>query len=791
MGSIAKQYLDAGKNLTLLSGKRPILDGWTEITLDEDRILSHKGNLGWVIGDGDLVVDVDPKNGGEDSFNKMLDDVLVTEQDLLRMSPTVRTPSGGFHIYLKLPNSCNGARFRKTLNKIYPGIDFLTKGSQCVIPGSKTDKGEYRWEDDLFGEFYQVNAPQRLIDLIRVDDSMVNKPAEQGLDDLGDFEGIIGGKSSTWSEQRVLEMLDSLDASMDNNEWVKVGMALHDWDPVDGLRLWEQWSLSGDNYEEGQTEKRWRSFDIGGGVTLGSISYMCKEIDYDLSAERVEKYLRIIKKSDAKGLQFDLAPKLKKESFSDINKEIIVKCFQDRFKELTSVKLPISQIRTMLMDKSKFADGQLVDNEDLDVPEWCKHWVYVNSHSAFMDLNTLVLHKSESFNIENGKQVPPNESGSKVSAAKFVADSGFINQVHALAYLPTHDEAICSIDGLRVLNCFSPKSVPEEATEHTPEGLEAIEVVKRHIKFICGNSKDADIFTQWLAHQVQFPGRQVLWSPVIQSVQGVGKSFFGELLRACLGDRNVGTVSPGQVVSDFNGWATNVVVNILEELRVKGHNRYDAVNALKPLITDRMIQVNDKGVKQYMTYNTTNYMCFTNYKDALPLDGHDRRWWVIYAPIDSLSNMRKFVGEDAVTYFPKLFKAVNNNPTEMRKWLLEYKISQSFIDIKQAPMTDHKKSMIETEEAAFEGLYEIKELIKKGGKYFNEQVVCSVDLFDAMIFDYPEIEIPRNKRHLILKKLGYTIASNSIKIDGKVRKVWSKSTMSNAVIREALISEDL
>ena len=269
-------------------------------------------------------------------------------------------------------------------------------------------------------------------------------------------------------------------------------------------------------------------------------------------------------------------------------------------------------------------------------------------------------------------------------------------------------------------------------------------------------------------------------------MQGVGKSFFGELLRCCLGDRNVGTVSPGQVISDFNGWATNVSVNVLEELRVKGHNRYDAINSLKPLVTDRMIQINDKGVKQYMTYNTTNYICFTNYKDSLPIDQDDRRWWVIFTQIECLSDLRSFVGEDAITYFPKLFNAVRTYGGEIRKWLLDYKLSDEFLSIKQAPMTDSKLSMIATEEASFEGYSEVKELIEKGGKYYNKDVVSATDLFEQLEFLYPEVSVQTSKRHILMKKLGFSVISKQVKIDGKLRRIWAKKVLTYEEIRISL-----
>ena len=86
-------------------------------------------------------------------------------------------------------------------------------------------------------------------------------------------------------------------------------------------------------------------------------------------------------------------------------------------------------------------------------------------------------------------------------------------------------------------------------------------------------------------------------------------------------------------------------------------------------------------------FNTTNYICFTNYKDSIPLDSDDRRWWVVFVPIDSLDEMAQIIGESVVTYFPKLFNAVRTYGCEIRKWLLEYELTKEFLAIKQAPMT--------------------------------------------------------------------------------------------------------
>lgn len=776
MNPAVNEYLSLNKNLTLLNGKIPIEKDWVNTRISEKEILNHNGNLGWVLGSGDLVIDIDPKNGGDKSYKELLK--AIGKDDSMVLSPTVTTPSGGFHIYLKIPMGLENIGFNKTL-KEYPGIDFLTKGSQCVIAGSTIKEGTYKWVDDLFG-FVQNECPRGVIDLVSYEHENSNDNR-----DLGDFTGLVRIGGSSWSEEKVLGLLGKLDPSMGNDQWVKVGMALHDWDQEKGLELWEKWSIGGDNYVEGDTEKRWRSFDLGGGVTLGTISYMAKEVDWVESKAKINDLIHNIIRADDKKLQLEIIPAIKKMNIDKLDRSRLSKTIQNRYKALEGVSISIADIRKFITPENpREVSGEIMSDDEK--PEWCNNWVYVNSHAGFMNLDTLTLHKTESFNTENGKYIY-SPDGKKPSAFKWVADRGFITKVDSTMYLPAVKEQIYQMsNGSKILNTFNSKTVPIEASEYTTEGLIAIDMVKNHIRFICGNDNNARVLLSWFAHQVQFPGRQILWSPVIVSKQGLGKTYFSEVLRVCLGDANVGTVSPTQVTSDFNGWATNVIVNVLEELHIVGHNRYDVVNALKPLITDRIIMINDKGIKQYNTYNTANYLCFSNRKDCIPITEDDRRWWVIFSEADNIEEASKMLGESYKTYFPRLFDMTREYGSEIRKWLLEYEISKEFLNTKQAPMTTYKQSMITNEQLSLEGLMETKELIEKGGKYYNKDVVCSSDLFEDLMFEHHELVIQTSRRHLIMKHLGYNILENVVKIDGKTRRVWTKKPMTNEEIRESL-----
>ena len=760
---VIQEYLSAGKRLTPLKGKIPKLKKWTIQEVSDEKILSHNGNIGMVIQDGFLVLDVDPKNGGEKSFEKLQD---LLSKDLI---PTVETPSGGRHYYMTLPNEFKSVSFRKTLEKEFKGIDFLTTGSQCVIVSSSTNKKLYEWTN---GGLKEHEAPIELLEIYAKD-----YRSDPNISDLGDFEGLISG-SSSWTDQQVLDLLSKLDPSMPNDEWVRVGMALHDHDPIDGLLMWEEWSINGDNYTEDETEKRWQSFDSGGGVTLGTISYMAKEADFDEQQGILTSFIDRINKANEKEISLNIIADIKKVGLDLGPHERLASVLQNRLKDLTGIRPSIKSCRDML------SIPMLVRDED--TPAWCNEWVYVNSHRGYVDFKKLQVHKAEAFNLINTKYVSPGPRGGTMYATQFASLTGLIKSVDTMGYLPMYEDRICNIDGRTILNTFNSRTIPITAEDYTDDGVEAIEMVKRHIKFICSSDENSSLLTQWLAHQIQYPGRQVLWSPVIQSIPGTGKSFFAELLRNVLGDRNIGTVSSSQVTSNFNAWATNVVVNVLEELRVQGHNRYEAVNSLKPLITDRIIQINDKGVTPYRTLNTSNYICFTNHKDALPLDDNDRRWWVIFVPISSLVDIELHVGEEAKTYFPRLFSGTKNHAGEIRKWFLEYKISKEFMSIKQAPMTDHKELMVATEDAAFEGLTETRDLINIGGPYFVEGCLSSSDIFEVLVYEHPDLELNNTQKNRILRRLGYTSLPKKVKIDGKTKRIWVLEPMDNNDIRQTL-----
>jgi hypothetical protein len=759
--NIINSFLKKQKKLILLNGeKTPITKGWNTKHISKEKLIKHNKNLGWALGETDLVIDIDPKGTGHkhdgDKSWSLLQGAFGSLRDLL---PTVRTPSGGRHYYLRIPKD---TRIKGKL-KGYDGIDFLSARRYCVIPPSLIKKTSYTWCD--ISGFKQTDAPSELLDLL-VRDTYDKSTNTSGI---GDFEGLL---PKDCSEQRVFSALGMLDPCMDYDKWVKIGMCLHDWDTYDGFDLWDEWSKECfEKYDPSLVMAKWKSFRPGKGVSINTLFFEASEMQ--------EKYIsntigEINSCDNIDEIANEIMDEIKNSYLTNENKAKIAGAITKRLGKLGADNIPTNKAMTKMLTLNPENDFQ-----------WCEDWVYIVKHSSYFNKRTYKSYNPTGFNITNGQHII-----GKTLPANFVINRSLIDVVDGMAYLPQMRTGAHTIDGLQVMNCFNPASIPKPSKSYQHGDIEYIEFFKKHIRFICSEDEEkSHILMHWLIHQAQHPGRKILWAPLIQGIEGIGKSYFGAVLNTFLGDANVGVVSPEAVKTVFNGWATGICVNILEELMISGNNRYNIVEAIKPLITNPYIQINNKGISQYKVLNTTNYIAFTNHRDAIPLGRSDRRWWVIFAPIQDKSEFVKFVGEEHSIYFVKLFNGLKTHGSGLLKWALEYELPSEFLKIREAPISQYKYSIIINEEAKVEGLSEIKDLINTGSKYFNNDAVSTGDLFNELKMEC-DLYLTNIQKHNLMIRLGYS-KYGKMKMYGVLKTMYTKKIMmvsptNNQIIRDLL-----
>jgi hypothetical protein len=120
-------------------------------------------------GNGLLVIDVDPKNGGPETLA-----ALEAEHGKLPTSYRVVTGSGGEHIYLHAPK---GLHFRGTLGE---GIDAQWDVAYVIAPPSRHASGRQYLHDVGSEDIDKIaDAPQWVIDVLSRD-AGVERPAIEG-----------------------------------------------------------------------------------------------------------------------------------------------------------------------------------------------------------------------------------------------------------------------------------------------------------------------------------------------------------------------------------------------------------------------------------------------------------------------------------------------------------------------------------------------------------------------------------------------------------------------------------
>jgi P4 family phage/plasmid primase-like protien len=222
-------------NKHIQMGKSPRDNNWRHKNYGQDEIKTavEKGyNIGWRLCEEDLVLDVDPKNGGDKSLARIEQRFGVHFEDI---APTVITGSGGRHFYFdKDPSIKTREVLEDEEGKPYPGIEFKTVGRQVVIPGSRHPNGQYYEWDDFAPEERPVLRPD-IFELI------IRPSRKDGK--------ASAGKLDADALAMALEQLDPCDYR-DHDKWLALMMACHHATDGDGSEEFIQWSTGDADFRD-------------------------------------------------------------------------------------------------------------------------------------------------------------------------------------------------------------------------------------------------------------------------------------------------------------------------------------------------------------------------------------------------------------------------------------------------------------------------------------------------------------------------------------------------------------
>lgn len=221
------------------AGKHPILKQWQYSPLWSDEQLETMQETGQlstgygVLCTGLIVIDIDPRNGGNRSYKKL---AHIAEQCQF----VVATGGGGKHLYFKAPE---GVALVSHLPE-YKGIDFKSNG-YVVGPGSIHASGK-KYKVLIGSPFDISDAPRELIELLR-------KPETNRAE--------YNGFNVDFKDAEIADMLSYIDPDSDYDIWIRAGMAIHNVTAGTGLGLWDEWSSKGSKYKgASDLDNHWHSF---------------------------------------------------------------------------------------------------------------------------------------------------------------------------------------------------------------------------------------------------------------------------------------------------------------------------------------------------------------------------------------------------------------------------------------------------------------------------------------------------------------------------------------------------
>lgn len=361
------------------------------------------------------------------------------------------------------------------------------------------------------------------------------------------------------------------------------------------------------------------------------------------------------------------------------------------------------------------------------------------------------LLKSEQFNAMYGGYVfALDASNDKTTKKAFEAftESQCVNfpKADGMTFKPQIDAgAIITLEQQRLVNTYVPIDIDMTPGDITP--------FTTHMNKILPDETDQTILMSYMASCIQHKGYKIQWTPLIQGVEGNGKTLFTRCVAYSVGKRYTHMPKASELDSKFNGWMVNKLFYGVEDIYVADHKN-EILETLKPMITGGDgIEIQGKGADQTTRDICGNFIMNSNHKDAVRKTQNDRRFCVFYtAQQDEIDIIRDGMGGD---YFPELYNWLNNGGyAHVAHHLNNYVIPEKYnptTKCQRAPETSSTREAIELSMGSIE--QEILEAIEEGQPGFANGWVSSFAL-DELI-ERVRIRIPRKKRRDIMKTLGY------------------------------------
>ena len=347
-------------------------------------------------------------------------------------------------------------------------------------------------------------------------------------------------------------------------------------------------------------------------------------------------------------------------------------------KFLKQTGIDLTYLRTKL-NKARLSQG--IDDPRIARNKFINNVVYVKATNKYFDLTTNQEYGKDAINFEYSR-LYATEKGGPVT---HLQNSPKRLSVENWVYDPTQfkkNEPLIKINKLEYLNSYQPNDLVAVKGDTGPWHR-----ILDHV--FMGPSKYKDHFINFHAFNLQNPGVKQRHALVIVSTEfQFGKGSLFRALQECYGVNNAIAIDIKQALDKSKGYLSNSSLVLIDEMASSGKwdETQNVLNDMKRIITEKEVSSRSLFVDYKIVKTCTNYMFFSNKKDALKLPPNEVRYWVYLTTRPRLPQQ----------YYSEYHKYLDNGGAKHILYeLLNHKLPDSYDPQGIAPKTPFQEQMSE------------------------------------------------------------------------------------------------
>ena len=285
------------------------------------------------------------------------------------------------------------------------------------------------------------------------------------------------------------------------------------------------------------------------------------------------------------------------------------------------------------VDYFKEKDGQQQQAEDASSKYslWRDGWSYVAATGEFVCNDGSPPLRKESWTDSHRHlfDLEPGRPGKLLWTQRWLEDEA-ATKLKSYCFRP--EQPRITADGY--LNDWRPSPALQLAACGSPDGPAAIMFAKL-VRKLCREREDiAQLLEHWMARGLFKQTERVRYAVFLVShTKGLGKGILCNILSELYGRHlSVNVNGLGGVVGRFQASLKGrMLVSVAETVDRGDNNRFSACEALKPLITEDFVTIEQKYRDAISVENYMRFVFSSNHLDGLPIDQNERRFFVINA----------------------------------------------------------------------------------------------------------------------------------------------------------------